>query len=163
VAKLKKSSPKNRHQAPILFISSFSKATYKYFNYFGPWTADVQGPLLNSCVMNVIKTVVRARPVKNRAVITGGAGVLACGLWRRPAATRMKPKALLAQSQALRDQIHPCGPNLKFRELFRHHPARPGVFYDFYAHFCKSPRPLADFAIKNSQPVAVQIFNKITN
>ena len=33
--------------AYFLFISGFSKAAYKYFNYFGPWTAFVQGPLLN--------------------------------------------------------------------------------------------------------------------
>ena len=38
----------------------------KYFNYFGPWTADVQGPLLNSCEMNVVMTTLAGRPVKNR-------------------------------------------------------------------------------------------------
>ena len=38
----------------------------KFLNYFGPWTADVQGPLLNSCVMNVVMTALAARPVKNR-------------------------------------------------------------------------------------------------
>jgi len=35
---------------------------------FGPWTADVQGPRLNSCVMNVILTTLNDRPVTNRAL-----------------------------------------------------------------------------------------------
>ena len=39
--------PKTCSRARILFISDFSKVTYKYFKNFGPWTADVQGPLLN--------------------------------------------------------------------------------------------------------------------
>ena len=33
---------------------------------FGPWTADVQGPRLNSCVMNVEMTALAGLPVKNR-------------------------------------------------------------------------------------------------
>ena len=45
VVKLAKTYPKTRPRAPILFISGFLKATYKYFKYFGPWTAFVQGPL----------------------------------------------------------------------------------------------------------------------
>jgi hypothetical protein len=60
--------PKTGPRGLILFISGFSKAACKYFNYFGPWIADVQGPLLNSCVMNVIATTVTGRPVKNLAV-----------------------------------------------------------------------------------------------
>jgi hypothetical protein len=60
---------KTRSPAPFLFISGFSKATYKYFNFFGPWTAFVQGPLLNSCVMNVIMTNINDHPVKNRMPI----------------------------------------------------------------------------------------------
>ena len=47
----------------ILFINNFGKAAYKYFNDFGPWTADVQGPLLNSHVMNVVMTALAPRPV----------------------------------------------------------------------------------------------------
>jgi hypothetical protein len=54
---------------PILFISGFWKAAYKYFNYFGPWTAFVQGPLLNLCLMNVITTALNGRPVKNRSLL----------------------------------------------------------------------------------------------
>jgi len=89
-------SPKTGHQAPVLFISGFSKAAYNYFNYFGPWTADVQGPLLNSCVMKVGMTALAARPVKSR-----GVGVLACRLPHRPGACpillgahRPEPKAI---------------------------------------------------------------------
>jgi hypothetical protein len=129
VVKLAKLIQKIRHRTSILFISSFEKAAYKYFNYFGPWTADVHGPLLNSCVMNVIMTVAKARPVKNRAVPPCGAGVLACGLGRRPAATAMKPTALLAQSPAPRDQSLPDGFNFKFRVLFHSPPgfAQPKI------------------------------------
>jgi hypothetical protein len=58
-------SSKTRPRTPILFKSGFSKVTYNYFNYFGPWTADVHGPLLNLCVMNVITTALNDRPVKN--------------------------------------------------------------------------------------------------
>ena len=54
---------------PILFISGFSQAAYKYFNIFGPWTADVQGPLLNLCAMRVIMTASAARPVKTRSLL----------------------------------------------------------------------------------------------
>ena len=68
VVKLAKLIQKTRHRTSILFISSFEKAAYKYFNYFGPWTADVQGPPLNSCVMNVVKTDSKGRPVKNRTL-----------------------------------------------------------------------------------------------
>ena len=58
---------KTPHLAPVLFISSFGKAVYKYFNNFGPWTADVQGPLLNSCLMNVVMTTSAAFPAPIRA------------------------------------------------------------------------------------------------
>ena len=44
-----------------------SKPFKKNLKHFSPWTADVQGPLLNSCVMKVVKTIVKAHPVKNPA------------------------------------------------------------------------------------------------
>ena len=42
------------------------------FNYFRPWTADVQGPLLNSPVMNAVMTACAPRPVKNHPVRAPG-------------------------------------------------------------------------------------------
>jgi hypothetical protein len=104
------SSLKNFHQKPPnLFISGFPKATYNYFYYFGPWTAFVQGPPLNSCVMNVITTTFTGRPVKNRRphsgpapAALGGAAVLGCGLPRRLAASAQSlPATAEAQSQPL--------------------------------------------------------------
>jgi len=68
--------------------------------------------------MNVVMTVAKARLVKNRMVTPCGAGVLACGLGRRPAAPGMKPKALFAQSPAPGAQSLPSGLNFKFLELF---------------------------------------------
>ena len=62
----------------------------KYFNYFGPWTADVHHPLLKLPVMNVITTALNDRPVKKR-----GAGVLACRLPHRPGACLFSPRAQL--------------------------------------------------------------------
>ena len=63
VVELKKSSQK----PPNLVISSFGKATYNYFNYFGPWTAFVQGPPLNLSPMKVpIASFSGRRPVRER-------------------------------------------------------------------------------------------------
>ena len=60
MVELRSFSPKTRLRSPILFISNFGKAAYKYFKYFGPWTADVHGPLLKLCVMNVVMTALAA-------------------------------------------------------------------------------------------------------
>jgi len=57
-------------------------------NYFGPWTADVQGPLLNSCVMKVVMTALAGRPGKIRRV-----GVLACRLPHHPGGCPILPGA----------------------------------------------------------------------
>ena len=57
----------NPPPGPVFFISGFFQAAYKYFNNFGPWTAVVQGPPLNSCVMTVVMTTLAGRPVANRA------------------------------------------------------------------------------------------------
>ena len=100
VVKMENYSPKTRPRTPILFINNSSKATYKYFNYFGPWTADVQGPPLNSSMMIVIMTILNDRPVPTRA-LTGRAH---CRHTPRP----------------------PAGANLKFRELFAAHPSPAG-------------------------------------
>jgi len=56
----------NPPPGPVFFISGFFQAAYKYFNNFGPWTADVQGPRLNSCVMTVVMTTLAGRSVANR-------------------------------------------------------------------------------------------------
>jgi len=53
---------KTCRRAPILFISSLCKAAYNYFNFFGPWTADVQGPRLNLSSMKVKTTSIGGRP-----------------------------------------------------------------------------------------------------
>jgi hypothetical protein len=57
-------STKTRPRTPKLFISGFPKAACKYFKNFGPWTADVQGPLINLCLMNVITTALKGRPAR---------------------------------------------------------------------------------------------------
>ena len=70
-----KYSSKTRHRTPILFISGISKAVYKYFNYFGPWPAFVQGPPLQSLVMNVMnveQTTSIGQPASLRPAATGG-------------------------------------------------------------------------------------------
>jgi len=92
VLKLTNLPPKTRHRTPVLFISGFSKAAYKYFNFFGPWTAFVQGPLINLCVMNVKMTVSADLPVNHRV----------------PHPHARAPRSLRPAS----------GKNLKFLELF---------------------------------------------
>jgi len=79
-----------------------SKPFKKNLKHFSPWTADVQGPLLNSCVMKVVKTIVKAHPVKNPADAP-------CAF---PAET--PPRHLcLPRAQSLSRS-----PNFKFREHF---------------------------------------------
>ena len=111
-AELTNSSPKTHPWLHILFISSLIKAAYKFFNYFAPWTAIVQGPLLNSCVMNVIMTIVNDRPVRGRTL---------------PRRTLL-PLVAQASSPAGCGGVSPppnSEPNFKFRELFRRPPV-PG-------------------------------------
>ena len=52
-------------------MSAFLQAPYKYFNIFGPWTADVHLRLLNSCVRNVVMPNIVARPKKCRIPLCG--------------------------------------------------------------------------------------------
>ena len=59
--------PKSHPRAFILFTSGFWKATCKFFNYFGPWTADVQGPLLNLSPMSMDMPVSHGCPPPARA------------------------------------------------------------------------------------------------
>jgi hypothetical protein len=128
---LKKISPK----PPFLFISDFSTAAYNYFNYFGPWTADVQGPPLNSCVMNVIMTALKDRPVKKPARAPRDASVLACGLRRRPAATRHPGTKCQPATGRI---ISPCpdaSPEPKAQNLLR------GANFKFLELFCPPPGP----------------------
>ena len=53
------------HARPPGVPASFAPPPKIFFKKMGPWTADVQGPLLNSCVMNVVLTTLAAHPVKN--------------------------------------------------------------------------------------------------
>ena len=67
VVELTNLSPKIRDQASFSFISGFSKATCKYFNYFGPWTADVQGPPPQLSPMSLALPSYNGNPPPTRA------------------------------------------------------------------------------------------------
>ena len=59
--------PKSHPRAFILFTSGFWNATCNYFNCFGPWTADVQGPLLNLSPMSMVMPASHGNPPPARA------------------------------------------------------------------------------------------------
>jgi hypothetical protein len=160
--KLENFPPKNRPFTPILFTSRFSKATCKYFNYFGPWTAFVQGPPLYSSMMNVIKTPLNDRPVPSPALagrrvpplVAPSSSPARCGIVTPPLALNSKsthrdavpPKAQLVAPKPSSDGGSPK-PSL-----------RPKL--QVSRTFFPAPRPLAPQSL---QTPSKEGFNKLTN
>jgi hypothetical protein len=122
VVKMENESPKNHPWAPFLYTSIFTKAIYKYFNYFGPWTADVQGPPLNSPMMIVIMTILNDRPVPTRAqprpLVARASSPAGCGGVSPPPSPNPACNTWDHACPKPSAQSLPFGPNFKFLELF---------------------------------------------
>ena len=128
--------PKSHPRAFILFTSGFWKATCKFFNYFGPWTADVQDPLLNLSPMSMVMPVSHGCPPPTRAVV--------------PPCPDAGQNSLVAASPFATSANHPPSPSARPvpRAPTQVHP-KPPAFHENDAHLCKTPPALQPAKTRN--------------